>query len=75
MIMLVALDRKPYDDRIQKCGIINCDIAATKVVSYVKLELVGSGDHRSAIKQRFLRATIGIRRRASDLQTPISQLK
>jgi hypothetical protein len=73
MIVLVTLDRESNDDGIQKRGVINGDVAAAKIVSYVKLEFVGSGDHRITVEQRLLRSPIGIACGSGDLLTPISK--
>ena len=73
MIVLVTLDRKSNDDGIQKSGVVNSDVVAAKIVSYVKLEFVGSGDHRITIKQRLLRSPIGVCCGSGDLLTPISK--
>jgi hypothetical protein len=73
MIVLVTLDRESNDDGIQKSGVVNSDVAAAKIVSYVELEFVSSGDHRITVEQRLLRSSIGIACGSGDLLTPISK--
>jgi len=75
MVVLIALDGESYDDCIQKRGIIEHDVATTKIVSYVKLELIGSSKHRSAINQDLFCAAIGVRRSLCDLLASLSQRK
>lgn len=75
MVVLIALYGEAYDDRIQKRGIVNGDVAATKIVSNVKLEFISTGRHRSTVKQGLFCATIGIRCSKCNLLALLSQRK
>ena len=75
MVVLVAFYGKSYDDGIQKRRIVDSDVVVAEVVAYIELELVRSGNHRSIIKQRLLRATINIRGGIRNLLAPLFYLE